>query len=145
MRKSKNQAQGVDFDFGTSPHGLSAELHEAEEKDREAENVHSLADQQGAAALRKPVIYWLPEVRRCCRQVRGANLAASAQALRQGRHTLRLDDREFMYVVSAIERTRNKIRNAVCKGKADFEDLQATDSLWQKLQVLRSYRMRGAR
>jgi hypothetical protein len=146
MSKSKLKNMKVvdfGFDFGTSPHGLSADHLEGSGKNLEADNLQSLADQQGEAAQKKPKIYSDAEVRSSCRQVRGAELASRAQARQQGRHTLRLDDAEFLHLVFAVERARNKMRNAVAKGLADFEDLQATRSLWDKLQVLRANRMRG--
>jgi hypothetical protein len=147
MNKSTSSVSGlvVDsvFDFGTSPHGLSADLLEGSGKNLEPENLDSLIDQQGEAAQYKPQIYRNAEVRRCCRQVRGAALAAGLQSQTQGVHTLRLDDAEFLHLVFAVERSRTKMRNAVAKGLADFEDLQATRSLWDKLQVLRAHRMRG--
>ena len=133
------------FDFGTSPHGLTADNLEGTGKNKEGKNLQFHTGQQGEAAQQKPEIYRDAGVKRSCRQVRGADLASRAQARQQGRHTLHLDDAEFLHVFFAVERARNKMRNAVAKGLADFEDLQATHSLWQKLQVLMTNRMRGAR
>lgn len=44
MRDSASQAQGVVFDFGTSPHGLAAEPRQTVEEARQAAAPHSLAD-----------------------------------------------------------------------------------------------------
>lgn len=46
MRDSASQAQGVDFDFGTSPHGLSAEPSHAGQETRQEAASRSLVDQQ---------------------------------------------------------------------------------------------------
>lgn len=48
MRDSKSQAHGVDFDFGTSPHGLSAESSRAVQESHRAAAPDSLADGVGA-------------------------------------------------------------------------------------------------
>ncbi len=151
MSDSKSQADGVVFDFGTSPHGLPADLRRTHEEAREVDSLLSLEDgfgqPQGAAiaatdAARpaKPDIYRSVSIRSACRRVREA-----ASKLFKGAHTLRMDDFEFLHVFSAVQFERNRVRKAVAKGRADYADLRATDSLWQKLQALRAVRMRGAR
>jgi hypothetical protein len=129
------------FDFGTSPHGLSADLLESSGENLEAENLQFHGDQQGEAAQKRPKIYSDAEVRRSCRHIRGS--AAAGASRHASCHTLRMTDVEFLHLVFAVENARNKTRKAVAKGLADFEDLQATRSLWDKLQVLRAHRMRG--
>ncbi len=52
MRDSKSQTQG--FDFGTSPHGLPADLRRTYRKPRQAVGLHSLADGVSAAAAQRP-------------------------------------------------------------------------------------------
>ncbi len=44
MSDSKSCAQGVVFDFGTSPHGLSVDLRHADQETRGAGGLHSLVD-----------------------------------------------------------------------------------------------------
>ena len=52
MSESKSQAQGVVFDFGTSPHGLSAELRRTHQETRSAERLPSLEDGFGGGRSR---------------------------------------------------------------------------------------------
>ena len=139
------------FDLGTSPHGLSADLRRTQEEAREVDDLLSLEDgfalaerrpQRGTsedAAPAKPEIYRSVSLRSACRRVREA-----AAKLFKGNHTLRMDDFEFLHVVSAVERDRSRTRKAVSKGLADYTDLRATDSLWQKLQILRAVRMKNS-
>lgn len=146
MRDSKSKNQGSAVDFGTSPHGLSAELLRTIEETRCAEGSQSLVDgssgsQSGASQTEPaPVVFRRADVRSCCR-----NIKAAAAKLPVSLHSLHLDDCEFLHLVSAVDHDRNKTRRAIGKGLAVHADLASTDSLWQKLQVLRAVRMRGAR
>lgn len=59
---------------------------------------------------------------------------------RQGAHHLLLDDREFLSIYRAVEHTRSTIRNAVGKGLAPISHLRASDTLWEKLQTIMTFR-----
>jgi len=60
-------------------------------------------------------------------------------------HYLELTDCELLHLVAAVEHDRDQLRKAIKKGLACDEDMQGSDSLWQKLQEVRALRMRGAR
>ena len=152
MTDSKSQTQGA-FDVGTSPHGLSADRPRTHQETHSEVASHSLADEVEGLPHREhrpqrredvasggpaPEIYRSVSIRRACRRVKEA-----ASKLFKGSHVLRMDDCEFLHVVYAIERERNKTHKAIRKGLAEVGDLRGTDSLWEKLQVLRAVRMRN--
>jgi hypothetical protein len=122
MRDSASQTQEVVFDFGTSPHGLSAEPRQTVEEAHQADGRDSLADGVERAAQDAP---------RSC---------AAGQPLPF--HYLELDDCELLHVVWAVEHSRNQTRKAIQKGLAVPEDMEGTNSLWQKLQEVMALRMR---
>jgi hypothetical protein len=124
MSESKSQAQGADFDFGTSPHGLPAELLRPHQEARPAEGSDSLADGFEVAGA-------APGGRAC---EDGGRLPRY--------HYLELEDFELLHLVSAFEGVRNRTRKDIKKGLAIEADLECTNSLWQKLQEVMALRMR---
>ena len=56
-------------------------------------------------------------------------------------HNIELNDCEFLHLVTAVEQDRNQTREAIRKGLAEPQDLKASDSLWEKLEVLRFERI----
>jgi hypothetical protein len=127
MRDSKSQAQGVGFDFGTSPHGLSAGHPRTYRKPRRADGLRFLGDGFSAAA-----------------GAAGGALSAQAGAASAAGlprfHYLELTDREFLHLLSAVEHARNRTRKAIKNGLAVEGDMEGTNSLWQKLQEVRALR-----
>lgn len=89
---------------------------------------------------RRPMIYTSAPVRAAVKNLRNAFYHPS-----DGLHRLALDECEFLHLVAAVEHERNRTLRAINKGFAVYGDLAATDSLWQKLQILRAQRMKGAR
>lgn len=162
MRDLKSQAQGVEF--GTSPHGLSADLLRTHQETGKPVNLPFLEDQQGEAAQdtlggaltatertahgagapyageSTPEVYRRPEVRSCCRSIKAAVLKQDPSV-----HRLAVDDCEFLHLYYAVEHDRSKMRKAIGKGLAVAGDLRATDSLWHKLQAVMNRRQYGSR
>lgn len=148
------------FDLGTSPHGLSAGLPPPVQEMREGlslsppakplltslESSAIPASPEGAYERtvgfkrKKPEAYTSPEVRSACRCIR--EVAAKQP---KDVHYLRLTDREFMWVYSAIEHDRNRTHKAIGKGLCEIGDLRATDSVWGILQAVMVRRMKGYR
>ena len=151
---SKVQPAAPAFDFGTSPHGLSAELHRTDQETGGASSCHPPAkpvltfggddaggDDAGCGRASDrtgtlPMVY--RQTRKVCRAIREAFSRKPHDV-----HYLRLDDRAFLQVYSAIERDRSRTRKAIGKGIADHQDLRASDPLWQILQDVMTRRMRG--
>lgn len=149
------------FDLGTSPHGLSADLPPPVQETREglslsppAKPLLTFLEPSAIPASpegvygravgfkrKKPGAYTNPEVRSACRCLR----EAAAKQAREGAHYLRLNDREFLWVYSAIEHDRNRTRKAIGKGLCEIGDLRATDSIWGILQAVMVRRMKGYR
>ncbi|MBI5626491.1 MAG: hypothetical protein HY935_04725 [Nitrosomonadales bacterium] len=130
------------FDFGTSPHGLSAglplpvqEIPEAASLGFPAEQVLTL--EAGAVA---PKVYRSSKVRRICRSIR----ASVAKLAPKDVHYLRLTEVEFLHVYTAVEQDRSRTYKAIRKGIADLQDLRASDSLWQALQDVQARRLKKA-
>jgi hypothetical protein len=132
----------VGFDFGTSPHGLSADLQRTNQESHCLPSLDSLedgfdfvADASQPQAAKRPLVYRNPLVLSCCRAIKAA-------VLKQDPHTHRLafDDCEFLHLFYAVEHDRKKIRQAIGKGLAKSGDLRATDSLWLKLQAVMANR-----
>ena len=83
-----------------------------------------------------PEAYRTPEV-----QAAKQTLSGHVEEMhRQGSHHLLLDDREFMSIYQAVEHDRSAIRKAVGKGLAHISHLRASDTLWQKLQTIMTFR-----
>jgi len=124
------------FDFGTSPHGLPADLSQTEQETRGAGSDCPSA---------KPLLP-LPEVFRSPKVLaaKGALEAAAAGRLRK-LHTFELTEHEFLHAYFSVEHDRNRTRKAMKKGMASFEDLKATDALWRKLQAVMFDRLKGAK
>lgn len=152
------------FDFGTSPHGLSAglplphqETPEASSLPPPAKPVLTLPDDAASPAARtkehgeglraevahpwrnKPDVY--TSAKAACRCLR----AAAAELAAKPPYYLRLSDREFLQVYEAVEHDRSRTRKAIGKGLAEHGDLRASDPLWQILQDVMTRRMKGYR
>ncbi len=107
---------------------VSAELHD---EHRQASRRSKQAPQARAEGFKKPEAYSAPEVRSDCRSVR----AAAARHLGIS-HALRLTHAELVHLHSALSHDRNRTRKAIGKGLAEYGDLHASDSVWEKLQGL---------
>lgn len=125
MNNSVSQAQG--FAFGTSPHGLSADLSQTDQETRGAESGCPSAK----PVLTAPEVYRSPQV-----LASQGSLAAAAAGRPRKLHAFEFTESEFLHAYFAVEHDRNKTRKAMKKGMASFEDLKATDSLWRKLQTV---------
>jgi hypothetical protein len=132
MRKSK----GAVFDFGTSPHGLSAELPRTGEKALEAGGLRSLEDAFAVRGSEAGLVAGAPLA-----DARHASPPQGAASQRVQLHYLEMEEREFLHVFSAVEQDRDRTRIAIRKGFAVDDDLKATDSLWNKLWEIQSLRM----
>ncbi len=88
-----------------------------------------------------PNVYTSAQTRRsiCCIRQAAADLAAKPP------YYLRLGDREFLQVYSAVEHDRSRTRKAIGKGLAEPGDLRVSDPLWQILQDVMTRRMKGYR
>lgn len=145
------------FDFGASPHGLSAGLPLPVQETLEASSLSlhakplltfsepstSPARPQGAYGREMGFKRSMPNVytsaKANCRSLQQAACAA------QPPYYLRLGDREFLQVYSAVEHDRNRTRKAIGKGLCEVGDLRASDPLWQILQDVMTRRMKGYR
>lgn len=127
-----NAAPDSGFDVGTSPHGLSADLARQHQETLEAESLRS------PAKLVLPLVYRSIQVRSACRALRAAFAKRPNEV-----HYLRLTDRQFLQVYSAVEHARSRTRKAIGKGIADIQDLRASDPLWDALQAVMVRRMKG--
>lgn len=166
LEELRDLLPGTDgFDFGTSPHGLSAglplpvqETPEASSLSLPAKPLLTLTDEvaflpvdavppslphvsEANAAKRsgKPNVYTSAKAACRCLRLAAAELAAKPP------YYLRLSDREFLQVYVAIEHDRSRTRKAIGKGIADPQDLRASDPLWQILQDVMTRRMKGYR
>ena len=154
------QAAAVGFDLGTSPHGLSVDLHRPDQETRRRSSLHFPAsglkrsDASAESAVfppltaqaascspssepaaptgcaGKPQVYRTPQVREASRCLR----VRAALLTPSGLHHMSFTDQEFLHLQSAVDRCRSKTRKAIGKGIAEVGDLRATDSLWEKLQ-----------
>ena len=133
------------LDFGTSPHGLSADLAPAVSGNTPKEQPATLPAKpvltfqqapEGRAAA-KPMVYTSAKARSACRCLREASAKPP--------YYLRLDDQQFLQVYLAIEQDRSRTRKAIGKGIAELHDLRASDPLWQILQDVMTRRMKGYR
>jgi hypothetical protein len=141
MSKSKHQTQGADFDFGTSPHGLSADHLEVAGKNQGDVNLQSLQD---AFAVRgseeSDRQNWLDDTPPLSRRKEARRGGVSSSHLLRF-HYLEMEEVEFLHVFFAVEQDRRRTRKAIRKGIAVDEDLKASDSLWNKLCEIQALRM----
>jgi hypothetical protein len=150
-RPRSYQRRAAGFDFGTSPHGLSAglplpvqETPEASSLSLPAKPVLTFAD---AAALPvaartqehgtpsscgKPEAYTCPETQSVLQALR----EAAARQFREGLHYLRLDAHEFAQLYAALGSERSRTRKLVGRGLLPVGLLRASDSVWQKMQAM---------
>lgn len=150
MRKSKSKTQAV-VDLGTSPHGLSVGLRDTSQETRCPESLLSLADAfavrgnglppGGSAGSFSATLS--SDGGRASGQPESASKAARAKRLPF--HYLELTDCEYLHLRSAVEHSRDRDRKAIRKGMAVPEDLQATDTLWHKLQEVMALRLKDSR
>lgn len=156
-----NNAPASGFDFGTSPHGLPADLAAAHQETSEVASLSPPAkpvltslepsassepstgrSAEGAHPWRnKPNVYTSAQARSSCRCLR----LAAAELASKPPYYLRLADREFLQVYAAVEHDRSRTRKAIGKGLAEPGDLRASDPLWQILQDVMTRRMKGYR
>lgn len=154
MNKSMRRTFGNGFgsDFGTSPHGLSADLQLPEQETQEKLSIppsakplltslESSANQQAPQerAAGVPLVYRTAKVREAIRCIRDA-VAKRPHDI----HYLRLTDREFLDVYHAVEGDRSRTYKAIRKGFAHPQDLKASDSTWHALQVVMTRRLKKA-
>jgi hypothetical protein len=120
------------FDLGTSPHGLSADLAVSHQETDDTLSLHPCA---------KPLL----KLGEFPASGSGGAVAPpqAAQQLPQAVHRFELTEMEFLNAYFAVEHDRNRTRNAIRKGKAVPEDMQGTDSLWQKLNTVMFARLKG--
>ena len=87
------------------------------------------------------MVYTSAQSRSACRCLH----KAAAELAAKPPYYLRLTDREFLQVYSAVEHDRSRMRKAIGKGIAEVGDLRASNPLWQILQDVMTRRMRGYR
>lgn len=146
MNKSARNLQGVGFEFGTRPHGLSADEPGANQETRGQVACLFLADQQAEGAQA-----FCPCFKPAGGEANGIERAATADQNAEASdvpkllpyHYLELTDCEFLHLLSAVSRDRNDMRKAITKGKAVEADMEGTATLWEKLQEVRAIREAG--
>ncbi len=136
-------AAALAFDVGTSPHGLSADCLQTVQESHSPIPSHSLADQQAEGAQA-----FCPEGNQLHGEANGiagaAQAAPNAEASNMPKllpyHYLELTDCEFLHLLSAVERDRIVMRQAIQKGLAVEADMDGIATLWEKLQEVRAIR-----
>lgn len=145
---------GRGFDFGTSPHGLLANLHQTDQETRSPDGLRFLADavdvQRNVAPPRSSTSARYARQGGGGGQRSGQTATASGATMRRNLlpfHYLELTDFEFLQLRAMLEQSRNRFRKAFRRGLVQLAELKATDSLWKKLQEVKSLRlhMKGGR
>lgn len=142
------------FDFGTSPHGLSADAPLSNQETLGLDDVSTLSTEL-ASGLHGEAIGKANHPSASQQAKRAGALGCAclgstadsqqrrAAARAAGLHSLDLDECEFLHTFYAVEHGCKQIRRAIKKGLAIGQDLQATDSLWIKLEALMVARLMG--
>lgn len=92
----------------------------------------ALAPPKTAYTASKPDPYMSPETKSVLCAIR----EAAARQFREGLHYLRLDAHEFAQLYAALSNDRSRVRKLVGKGLLPVGLLRASDSTWQKMQVM---------